>query len=79
MVIGMNFLGLSEKLNAMLYRKDVGKLSRQERRMARDWTLTLIREHNPDWSEERVQQYYQDLIKIRVKTVDQWAERNLGG
>ncbi|NJK91318.1 MAG: hypothetical protein HC904_05485 [Blastochloris sp.] len=74
----MNFLGLSERINTLLYHKQVEKLSRRDGELARTWTLQLIREAHPLWTEQEVERYYENLLKIRVVAVDQWGKRHGG-
>ena len=71
----MNFLKLPERVNSLLYRRQVRRLTKQDLESARAWTLQLIRDHNPRWSEERVQEYYDHLLDIRLVAIDQWSAR----
>lgn len=72
----MNLLELPERINLLLYRKQVHRLTRQDREQAIAWTLQLIRDRNPGWSEERVRAYYDQLLNIRVIAVDAWSARH---
>lgn len=74
----MDFRDLAERFNAFLYQKDFRKLSPQDLDLAKKWTLQLIRDGNPQWTEEQVLDYYNRLLKIRVIAVDSWKERNIG-
>lgn len=72
----MNFLDLPERINLLLYRRQVGRLSRQDREQAIAWTLQLIRDRNPTWPEDKVRAYYDQLLDIRVIAVDAWSARH---
>jgi len=72
----MNFLELPERLNLLLYRKQVHRLTKKDREQAVAWTLQLIRDRNPHWTEERVRAYYDQLLDIRVIAVDAWSARH---
>lgn len=72
----MNFLDLPDRLNLLLYRKQVQRLTQKDRELAISWTLQLIRERNPGWSEEQVRAYYDRLLDIRVIAVDAWSARH---
>jgi hypothetical protein len=74
----VNFLGLSERINKLLYHRQVGSLTRKEAELAETWTLQLIREGHPQWTEEQIRSYYDQLVNIRVVAVDQWSKRNGG-
>jgi hypothetical protein len=74
----MDFRDLAERFNTFLYQKDFRRLSPQDLELAKKWTLQLIRDSNPQWTEEQVLDYYNRLLKIRVVAVDQWKERNIG-
>jgi hypothetical protein len=72
----VNFLGLPERINKLLYHRQVGSMTRRESELATNWTLQLIRDGHPKWSEEQVKNYYDNLVNIRVVAVDQWSKRN---
>lgn len=74
----MGFFSLSKSLNSLLYRKEVRRLSKEDREMANRWTLEMIRESHPDWSEERVRVYFNRLLYLRVTVVDEWSLRHKG-
>ena len=71
----MGLFEFSERVNRYLHRKEVGKLTRDERRMANAWTLRLIRERHPGWSDKQVRDYFQNLIHIKVRAVKEWELR----
>ena len=72
----MDFLKLPDRVNTLLYRREVRKLSRGDGELAVRWTLALIRERNPRWSEAEVRAYYDNLLNIRVTVADDWSARN---
>ena len=72
----MNLLELPERINRVLYRRQVRRLTPQDRQQAVAWTLQLIRDRNPTWTEERVREYYDRLLDIRVIAVDTWSARH---
>lgn len=74
----MNFLSLPERVNKLLYHRQVGSLTKREAGLAEAWTLQIIRDSHPKWAEAQVQEYYDNLANIRVVAVDQWGKRNLG-
>jgi len=65
----------SDRVNRFLHRKEVGKLTRAERRMANAWTLRMIRERHPGWSDRQVRDYFQNLIYVKVRVVKEWELR----
>ncbi len=71
----MNFLELPERINRLLYKKEVVKLGRRDMELATRWTMEMIRDRNPEWSEEQVRMYYDRLLNVRVIAVDQWSRR----
>lgn len=74
----MNFLDIPDRINQLLYKKDLVRLTRRDVVSARNWTLRLIRDSHPHWTEEQVEADYERLKHIRPIAVDQWAKRNLG-
>ncbi|MGF1678208.1 MAG: hypothetical protein ACFCUX_03325 [Candidatus Methylacidiphilales bacterium] len=72
----MNFLDLPERINRLLYRKEIVRLSPRDRLSAKSWTLKLIRDSHPQWSDEEVEKDYQRLEQIRVIAVDAWGKRH---
>lgn len=71
----MNFLDLPERINTFLYKKDVKRLSRADRDLAKRWTMQLIRDSHPHWSEAQIEADYDRLLAVRIETVDQWSRR----
>jgi hypothetical protein len=71
----VKFLDLPERINRLLYRRSLQKLTRQDLILARAWTLQLIRDSHPHWSEIEVEAYYEKLSLIRVEVVDEWSKR----
>lgn len=71
----VNFLDLPERVNTLLYRRQVKRLTKKDLEAARIWTMQLIRDRNPGWSEAQVQDYYDHLLDIRLVAIDQWSAR----
>jgi hypothetical protein len=71
----MGFFNLSERVNALLYRQQIGRLTREDLELATHWTLQLIRDRHPHWTEAQVQEDYDRLLKVRVVAIDQWSAR----
>jgi hypothetical protein len=67
-----------ERLNQFLHRQDIRKLTDAERSLARDWCLDIIRREHPEMNEEQVEFFYENLINVRVITVDEWSRRMQG-
>ncbi|MEM1157729.1 MAG: hypothetical protein AAF649_02115 [Verrucomicrobiota bacterium] len=74
----MNFLDIPDRINQLLYKKDLFRLNRHDIFTAKEWTKRLIRDSHPHWTEQQVEEDYQKLSKIKVVAVDQWEKRNLG-
>jgi len=72
----MNFLGIPERINRLLYQKDIHRLSRRDTDLARRWTLALIRDGHPHWTEDQVNTYYDRLSQIRVEVIDEWSAKH---
>jgi len=71
----VNFLDLPERINSFLYKKDVGRLTQADRESAKRWTMRLIRDSHPRWTEAQVEADYEKLLAVRIETVDQWSRR----
>ncbi|GAB4244213.1 MAG: hypothetical protein OHK005_09000 [Candidatus Methylacidiphilales bacterium] len=71
----MHFMDLTSRFNDLLYRRTVTRLTRSELEIARAWTMQLIRDSHPRWSEEEVERDYERLALIRVEVVDEWSKR----
>ncbi|MDX6767032.1 MAG: hypothetical protein SFU85_09590 [Candidatus Methylacidiphilales bacterium] len=71
----MDFLKLSERANRQLYRRQVKRLTKKELELAKAWTLDLIRERNPHWSEEQIRDYYDRVLDLRLIAIDPWSAR----
>lgn len=69
------FWAISEKLNTLLYRREMEKISSSDAQLAIDWTLEMIRSSHPHWDEARVQRYYENLLHLKVVAVDQFIRR----
>lgn len=71
----MHFMDLTGRFNDLLYRRTVTRLTRSDIEVARAWTLQLIRDSHPRWTEEEVERDYERLALIRVEVVDEWSKR----
>jgi len=74
----VNFLDIPDRINQLLYKKDLVRLTRHDILTAREWTKRLIRDSHPDWTEKQVEEDYERLSKIKVMAIDQWEKRNIG-
>jgi hypothetical protein len=74
----VNFLDLPDRINRLLYQKDLVRLTRRDMLSAKDWTKRLIRDSHPNWTDQQVDEDYERLSHIKVVAVDQWEKRNLG-
>ena len=73
--VDLRFDKLAKNLNRFLYRKETRALTPAQLEMAEKWALDYIRKHHPDWDDDRVRKYYDDLLKWRVTVVDEWGRR----
>lgn len=71
----MSLTLFAERLNRLLYRQHIRKLTPAEIELARQWSLNLIRREHPELSEEQVQRFYDNLIHVKFSAVDEWSER----
>jgi len=71
----VHFLDLPDRINKHLYKKTVGRLSKADCELAKRWTLQLIRDSHPRWTEAQVEADYERLLAIKVETVDLWSRR----
>jgi len=71
----MSLSDFSARFNHFLYRQSIRKLSEAEIKLARDWSLMLIRREHPHLTEEQVERFYENLIHIEVVAVDEWTRR----
>jgi hypothetical protein len=67
-----------ERLNHFLHRQDIRKLTDAERSLAREWCMDLIRREHPEMNDEQAEHFYENLINVRVITVDEWSRRMQG-
>ncbi|MEM6821700.1 MAG: hypothetical protein AAF558_07160 [Verrucomicrobiota bacterium] len=72
----MHFLDIPERVNQLLYRKDVHRLTKRDMASAKQWSLRLIRDSHPEWTEQQVLDDYERLSHIKVVAIDQWSKRN---
>jgi hypothetical protein len=71
----MNISDFREQLNLFLYRQNVRKLTPAEISLARDWCMDVINREHPEWSEEQKERFYENLLHVRVTTVDEFTQR----
>ena len=69
---------IRERLNQFLHRQDIRKLTPAERSLARQWCMDLIHREHPELSSEQAERFYENLINVRVITVDEWSRRMQG-
>ena len=62
----------TERFNRFLYRQHIRKLGPAEIKLAREWCITLIRREHPQLSDEEVERFYDNLLKVRVVQVEEW-------
>jgi hypothetical protein len=74
----MDVSDLRERLNQFLHRQNVRKLTPEEREMAKQWCIDVIRREHPKFTDEQVEAYYENLINVRVTAVDEWTQRMEG-
>ncbi len=66
---------VTSRFNDLLYRRAVTRLTRSDIEIARAWTLQIIRDSHPRWTEDQVERDYERLSLIRVEVVDEWSKR----
>ncbi len=71
----IDFTAVYGRLNDLLYRRTIRRLTVAEIELARDWSLRVIRREHPDFSEAEVEDYYEKLLQVRVIATDEWARR----
>lgn len=71
----MRISAFAEKLNQVIYRAQVRRLTRLDKEMADRWTLARIREGHPYWSEEQVNRHFNALLHFEIRAVDEWSRR----
>ena len=65
----------AERFNHFLYRQSIRKLGADEIELARNWTLDFIRREHPNFTEEQVGRFYENLLYVQVSVVDEWSRR----
>ena len=60
----------AERVNLFLYRQHIRKLGPSEIEVAREWCFNLIRREHPQWSQEEVERFYENLIHVKITAVD---------
>lgn len=63
------------QLNRFLHRQNIRKLTPEERSLARDWCMDLIRREHPEWNEDQAERFYDNLLNVRFVAVDEWTRR----
>jgi hypothetical protein len=71
----MSHADFTERVNAFLYRQHIRRLTVDEIEAAQDWSLKLIRRENPEWNDEQVGAFYDNLIHVQIIAVDEWTRR----
>jgi hypothetical protein len=64
-----------ERLNQFLHRQNIRKLTPGEKALAREWCLDVIRREHPEFDEDQIHLFYENLIEVRLIAVDEWAQR----
>jgi hypothetical protein len=65
----------TERFNLFLYRQNIRKLGPEEIELARQWSIGLIRKEHPEFTDEQIERFYENLIHVRVTAVDEWTRR----
>jgi hypothetical protein len=65
----------ASRFNRFLYRQNIRKLGQSGRETAKEWCLSLIRREYPHLSDEQVDRFYDNLIKVQYVVVDEWTQR----
>ena len=63
------------RFNAFLYRQHIRRLTEVEIKLAREWSLALIRREHPHLNSDEVESFYENLIHVRVSVIDEWTRR----
>ena len=71
----MSLADFADRVNAFLYRQHIRRLTVDEIESAQEWSLKLIRRENPDWSEEQIDAFYENLLHVQIIAVDEWTRR----
>lgn len=66
---------IRERLNQFLHRQNIRKLTAEERAMAREWCLDVIRREHPELDEDERELFYENLVRVRLVAVDEWSQR----
>lgn len=66
---------IRERLNQFLHRQNIRKLTAEERAMAREWCLDVIRREHPELDEDERELFYENLVQVRLVAVDEWSQR----
>lgn len=71
------FPELAERLNRIIYDQQMRRMTPEEIETAKQWSFALIRREHPEWTEEEVNRFYDNLINVKITVVDGWAQRNM--
>ena len=63
------------RFNAFLYRQNIRRLSPEEIALAREWSMELIRREHPHLSSDEAEEFYENLIHVKIYAVDEWLRR----
>lgn len=66
------------RLNGLLYRREFARLTPRDRSLAKTWMLQFMKANHPDWSPEKVEKEYQNLLLCRPVALDEWTRRMQG-
>ena len=66
---------VGRRINLFLYRQAIKKLSPTDVAVAKEWCVTLIRREHPQFTDEEVERFYENLIAVKFTAVDQWTQR----
>lgn len=74
----MSFFPILTRLNGLLYRRDLARLSPRDRTLARTWMIQFMKANHPEWDTKRIDQEYERLLDCRPMAIDEWERRMRG-
>lgn len=74
----MSFFPILTRLNGLLYRRDLARLSPRDRTLARTWMIQFMKANHPEWDSQRIDQEYKRLLDCRPMAIDEWERRMRG-
>lgn len=74
----MSFFPILTRLNGLLYRRDLARLSPRDRTLARTWMVQFMKANHPEWDNQRIDQEYEQLLHCRPMAIDEWERRMRG-